>query len=133
MNITVPVSPGELLDKIVILEIKSERITDPAKLANVKTMLAALKHVWDTHVPPSESITVLTGSLKKVNAALWDIEDEIRLHERRKDFGDGFVQLARSVYLRNDERAKVKRAIDDLLGSKLVEEKSYEEYGAPQH
>lgn len=130
MNIEIPVSPGELVDKLVILEIKQARITDPEKLKNVSHALELLRRVMSRHVSTSDDLVALTQSLKDVNAALWDIEDEIRLHERRKDFGEGFVKLARSVYLRNDERARIKRAIDDLLGSELVEEKSYEEYGA---
>jgi hypothetical protein len=130
MNIDIPVSPGELIDKLVILEIKEARITDPAKLKNVSHALELLRKVMADKVPPSQELATLTKALKTENAALWDIEDTIRLHERRKDFGAGFVELARSVYLKNDERARLKRAIDDLLGSELVEVKSYEEYGA---
>lgn len=130
MNIEIPVSPGELIDKLVILEIKEARITDSEKLKNVSHALELLRRVMADQVPPSEDLAKQTRALKDVNAALWEIEDEIRLHERRKDFGEGFVELARSVYLKNDERARIKRAIDDLLGSDLVEEKSYEEYRA---
>lgn len=128
MPILVPVSWGELLDKITILDIKSERIADAAKLANVRNELAALKAVVDAAGPLPEGHAALTGDLRRVNAELWDIEDEIRDCERRRDFGPRFVELARAVYHSNDRRAAIKRRLNDLLGSELVEEKSYQPY-----
>jgi tetratricopeptide (TPR) repeat protein len=124
-GIPVPVSPGELLDKITILEIKAERFTDPAKLRNVRTELAQLVAARDRALTPSAELDRLTAELKAVNETLWQIEDDIRLCENRKDFGVSFVALARSVYRNNDHRAEVKRRINDLLGSAIIEEKGY--------
>ncbi|EKE76968.1 DUF6165 family protein [Oceanibaculum indicum] len=132
MAIQVPVSWGELIDKIAILEIKSERIGDAAKLANVRTELTALADVRDANLPSDSKVladlATLTADIKKVNEALWEIEDDIRDCERDKDFGTRFVELARSVYKTNDKRAALKRDINMLLGSALVEEKSYQSY-----
>ena len=125
--IVVPVSPGELIDKITILEIKSERISDPEKLANVRRELDLLESTW-AEAAPTADIAAERASLKKVNEALWDIEDEIRVEEKQRRFGERFIELARSVYVRNDDRAAVKREINLKLGSELVEEKSYEDY-----
>jgi len=121
-SITVEIAPGELIDKITILEIKSERISDAEKLRNVRRELDILRK---EALPPSEDLAVLTAKLKAVNAALWDIEDGVRRCEAQVDFGPGFIELARSVYHRNDERSALKRAINELLGSRLIEEKSY--------
>ncbi len=130
MTNTVPIdiAPGELIDKITILEIKLERISDSGKLANVRKEWDVLTTSRDTHLAASDDLTDLTARLKKINETLWEIEDDIRDCERAKDFGDTFVQLARSVYITNDDRARVKREINDLLGSSLVEEKSYADY-----
>ncbi|CAO3439643.1 hypothetical protein [Azospirillum doebereinerae] len=128
MPILVPVSWGELLDKITILEIKSERIADPAKRANVGREFAALQRVVTDAGAPPDGVQPLTDALRAVNEALWDIEDNIRDCERQKDFGPRFVELARSVYHQNDRRAALKRELNDLLGSDLVEEKSYQAY-----
>ena len=125
--IPVPVSPGEVIDKITILEIKSERIADEAKLANVRRELTLLETTWAEAAPPVD-IQAERANLKKVNEALWDIEDAIRIEEKQRRFGERFIELARSVYVRNDERAAVKRRINEKLGSDLVEEKSYEDY-----
>ena len=125
--IAVPVSPGEVIDKITILEIKSERIADEAKLANVRRELTLLETTWAEAAPPVD-IQAERANLKKVNEALWDIEDAIRIEEKQRRFGERFIELARSVYVRNDERAAVKRRINEKLGSELVEEKSYEDY-----
>ena len=124
----VPVSYGELLDKITILEIKSERMTDAAKLANVRDELALLEQTWQAHPAARTDIASERAALKQVNAALWDIEDRIRLLEKAQRFDAGFIELARAVYVRNDERAAIKRAINLKLGSRLVEEKSYQSY-----
>jgi hypothetical protein len=127
-TILTEVAPGELIDKITILQIKSERMTDPAKLHNVKVELATLLATRDRAMPASEELTRLTDGLKGVNEALWDIEDEIRVCERNKDFGERFIELARSVYKTNDRRAALKRRVNDLLGSRLIEEKDYKPY-----
>ncbi len=127
-TIQVEIAPGELIDKITILDIKMERIEDAAKRENVSIELNTLNAARDKSVPSSDALTDLTAQLKKVNEALWEIEDDIRDCERASDFGDTFVQLARSVYITNDKRAALKREINDLLGSRLVEEKSYADY-----
>lgn len=127
-EIHVPISPGELLDKITILQIKSERIDDPDKVANVRTELAMLEAVWDEAVEADAEITALTRELKKINEALWVIEDDIRDEERNKRFGDRFIELARAVYVTNDERANAKKKVNLHLNSTIVEEKSYQDY-----
>ena len=130
-KISVPVSPGELLDKITILEIKVQQIADTEKLRNVKTELELLNQAWEkTHVDDS-SIKLLKQSLRAVNQDLWSIEDRIRIKESQKNFDEGFIELARSVYLRNDRRAAIKKEINTLLGSVIVEEKSYASYQSP--
>ncbi len=129
-QISVPVSYGELIDKITILEIKSERIKDAAKLANVRVELDLLNDTWQADSAARSDIAAERDALRRVNEALWDIEDRIRVKEKAKAFDAEFIELARSVYIRNDERAVIKRAINEKLGSTLVEEKSYEDYGA---
>jgi tetratricopeptide (TPR) repeat protein len=124
----VEVAPGELLDRLGILEIKSERILDAAKLRNVRTELADLAAVRQEALPDSAELADLAGRLKAVNESLWDIEDEIRRCEAAQDFGPRFIELARSVYRENDRRAALKRAINELLQSRIVEEKSYASY-----
>lgn len=128
VTIAVPVSPGELVDKITILEIKAERIADPRKLENVRRELRLLQEVRDAAIRPSDGLDGLTRQLRTVNQALWETEDDIRACERRGDFGAGFIELARSVYKTNDRRAALKREVNELLGSALVEEKSYVRY-----
>ena len=129
-EIQVPVSFGELLDKIAILQIKSERMTDPAKLANVRNELSALEATWLAHPVASTDIARLRADLKAVNERLWVIEDDIRMKERAQAFDDGFIRLARAVYFENDERARIKKDINLTLGSAYVEEKSYQDYRA---
>ncbi|MBD8879613.1 hypothetical protein IHE49_03860 [Rhodanobacter sp. 7MK24] len=128
--IQTPVSYGELIDKITILEIKSQRIGDPAKLANVRTELDLLNATWAAHPASKADIRDERARLLAVNEALWVIEDDIRLKEKAQAFDAEFIELARSVYFRNDERAAVKREINVKLGSQLVEEKSYQDYRA---
>lgn len=127
-QISVPVSPGELVDKITILEIKVERITDKEKLQNVKTELELLVQVWEAVSLDTEAILPLKETLKGINQTLWDIEDQIRIKESRQEFDQEFINLARSVYVQNDQRAAAKKQINVLLGSKIKEEKSYAEY-----
>ena len=129
--ISVPVSHGELIDKLTILEIKSERMADPAKLANVREELELLGATWAGDPASAMDISAERAELKRINEALWEIEDEIRLKEKAQAFDARFIELARAVYVTNDRRAAVKRAINERLGSRLVEEKSYQDYGAP--
>ena len=129
-EILVPVSFGELLDKIAILQIKSERMSDPAKLAHVHDELAALEKTWMAHPVAGHDIVELRAQLKAVNERLWVIEDDVRLKEKAQAFDEDFVRLARSVYFENDERARIKKAINLALGSSYVEEKSYRDYRA---
>jgi len=128
-TILVEIAPGELLDKITILEIKRERLAQPDKRRNVEAELATLEAARARALPASEALGRLTAELKAVNEALWQIEDAIRLCERAGDFGPRFIELARSVYHQNDRRAALKRQINELLGSRLIEEKSYQPYG----
>jgi uncharacterized protein YukE len=127
-EILVPVSFGELLDKIAILQIKSERISDEAKLANVRKELDALSATWLGHPSSQVAVVELRAELKAVNERLWVIEDDIRICEKRQDFGVEFIRLARAVYFENDERARIKKDINLALGSAYVEEKSYQDY-----
>jgi transcriptional regulator of nitric oxide reductase len=127
-NIQVPVSPGEVLDKITILEIKSERMTDPQKVANVRVELALLQETWAQAVTEDDVIRDLHAQLKEINEALWEIEDDIRDKERVKEFDQRFIDLARSVYFTNDRRSEVKKKLNLHLGSQIIEEKSYQDY-----
>lgn len=128
MELLIPVSPGELLDKLTILEIKLDRIGDADKLANVRREHELLSRVWREAGLGDEAVDRLRHQLRRLNESLWEIEDAIREEEREKRFGDRFVKLARSVYLRNDERAALKRRINERLGSEVIEEKSYSSY-----
>jgi hypothetical protein len=131
--IPVAIAPGELLDKITILEIKAARIDDPAKLAHVRNELAALVAARDRALAADElePLAGLIAELRAANAALWDAEDALRRCERDGDFGADFVALARSVYRTNDQRAALKRQINELLGSELFEEKHYASEAQP--
>jgi hypothetical protein len=126
--IQTPVSYGELIDKITILEIKSRRITDDAKLANVRNELDMLNATWANDAASQTDIADERERLHAVNETLWDIEDAIRVKEKAHAFDQEFIELARAVYFRNDERAAFKREINLKLGSELVEEKSYQNY-----
>jgi hypothetical protein len=128
MAIKVEIAPGELVDKITILEIKLERISDPEKLKNIRVEYDLLKQVSKAEMAPSERLVVLTQQLKEINGRLWAIEDDIRNLERVNSFGFEFVALARSIYRANDERAAIKRLINELFKSAIVEEKSYAKY-----
>ena len=127
-ELMVPISPGELIDKITILEIKSQRMTDPTKLLNVRTELALLTDTWRASPFAATDIRAEWDALRKVNGDLWDIEDRIRDKERDGAFDPVFIELARAVYVTNDQRATLKKKINTKLGSTLVEEKSYADY-----
>jgi len=127
-KVMVEISPGELIDKLTILEIKLDRIADGAKLANVRREYEPLKEKLRQSFPETGELAALTDELKRINLTLWDIEDDIRECERQGDFGDKFVGLARSVYRTNDTRAAVKYSINKLLGSEIIEEKNYAQY-----
>jgi hypothetical protein len=127
-DILVPISPGELLDKITILRIKSARITDAAKVANVRRELTQLEKTWKESGAGAVDLAAEEASLATVNEKLWVIEDEIRDEERAQRFEKKFIELARAVYITNDERAAIKRRINTRLGSSIVEEKSYQQY-----
>ena len=127
-DIMVPISPGELLDKITILRIKVARIQDATKLANVKLELSLLEQTWKDSGCATAAVTVDEHALHAVNEQLWDIEDRIRDKEAKQSFDRDFIELARAVYVCNDERAAVKKRINQHLGSRLVEEKSYKQY-----
>jgi Family of unknown function (DUF6165) len=127
-EIRVPISPGELLDKITILRIKSTRISDPQKLANVRSELQVLEETWHGSNYANSGIEADVNALLEVNERLWVIEDDIRDKERAQAFDAEFIRLARAVYVENDERAAIKRRINLNLGSSIVEEKSYAEY-----
>jgi hypothetical protein len=126
-DLLVPVSPGELLDKITILRIKSQRIHDTAKVANVRAELQLLERTWAT-LGASHQLAADERALQSVNEQLWDIEDRIRDKEAVRSFDQDFIELARAVYQRNDERAAIKRRINVALDSSIVEEKSYKPY-----
>lgn len=128
MGVLVNVSHGELLDKISILEIKAERIKAEAKLRNVKIELAQLRAAWEKACGPLAQVAAHHRDLRRVNERLWDIEDRIRIKEREADFDAEFVELARQVYITNDQRARLKRVVNEACGSDLVEEKQYTEY-----
>ncbi len=130
-EISAPVSPGELIDKITILEIKQERIKDVDKVKNVNLELELLESLWDGSVYQSSALVVKKrAELKFINEELWVIEDDLRLKESKAEFDRDFIELARSVYLTNDRRASVKREINLEVGSKLIEEKSYQDYSS---
>lgn len=129
-EILVPTAPGELIDKLTILRLKSEKISDATKLANVRHEMNVLQQTADGAVEMSDALRALWDDLYAINADLWVIEDDIRVLEGKGDFGTGFIALARAVYVTNDERARVKKQINLLLGSAIVEEKSYYDFGA---
>jgi hypothetical protein len=127
-DLHVPVSPGELLDKITILRIKSQRLQDAAKAANVRLELELLQHAWGTLGSATAQLAADERALQAVNEQLWEIEDRIRDKEAARSFDQEFIELARAVYHRNDERAAIKKRINIALGSRIVEEKSYQPY-----
>jgi len=126
MKLLIPVSPGELLDKLTILDLKSERISVPEQLVHVRHERRLLSDCWASSGLDHPDLAGLLSELRQVNESLWQIEDEVRGCEARADFGARFIDLARAVYLSNDRRAAVKKRINELLGSEIVEEKSYD-------
>jgi predicted nucleic acid-binding Zn-ribbon protein len=128
MKLMVEIAPGELIDKITILEIKLANIADDSKLENVRREYESLMGTFRAHIEETDDLRRLIDDLRAANQKIWDIEDEIRDLERAKDFGDQFVAVARSVYRSNDARAATKRKINELLNSVIVEEKSYADY-----
>ncbi len=129
MAVKVAVSWGELIDKIAILEVKRARLGDAAQRAHVEAEYAMLRAARDAALPPGIDIAADAGALLNINRTLWDIEDDIRARERDRDFGPEFIALARAVYTTNDRRAAIKRRLNEALGSDIVEEKSYTDYG----
>ena len=132
-DVLVPISPGELLDKITILRIKSARITDPAKVGNVRLELHLLENTWRESGCAAGNISADERALHDVNERLWDIEDRIREKEAVQTFDRDFIELARAVYVLNDERAAIKKRVNTALGSRIIEEKSYKPYRAGSH
>jgi hypothetical protein len=127
-DLHVPVSPGELLDKITILRIKSQRMQDAAQIANVRLELELLQHTWATLGSATLQVAADERALQAVNEQLWDIEDRIRDKEAARSFDQEFIALARAVYRCNDERAAIKKRVNIALGSRIIEEKSYRPY-----
>ncbi len=130
MKIRIQISPGELIDRLTILELKSAALTDAAKLHNVHHELALLRRVRRREVPASEAVSALEQQLKAINQELWQVEDDIREREAAGDFGEAFIRLARAGYYSNDRRCELKRKINVLLDSEIVEEKGYKPYRA---
>lgn len=128
MKVNIPISLGELLDKISILEIKNKKILDESKILNIKKELNDLKKVLDELNINLSETNSLYNKLYKINLTLWEIEDSIRVLEKNEDFGEKFIELARAVYITNDQRFEVKNDINKLFNSEYVEEKSYEDY-----
>ena len=124
----IPISWGELFDKITILQIKSEKILSPNSLKNIDRELKQLKLTFDTAFAENSKALELADELRRINSKLWDVEDRIREKEKKKVFDNEFIQLARSVYIENDQRSVIKRKINKAFGSELIEEKSYSKY-----
>ena len=128
MSIKIQISPGELIDKFTILDIKLNRIKEKEKTQNIRKEHKILKRQIEKNLSKSKRLSALISKLKTINKTLWDIEDQIRVCERKQDFEKKFIKLARSVYQKNDLRSSYKREINKLLGSEIIEEKSYESY-----
>ena len=127
-NLKVPISLGELIDKITILRIKSNKINSNEAQKNIRSELEKLEHILNTKISINNNLKNFEIKLSKINQTLWDIEDQLREKEREKKFDKNFISLARMVYYKNDERAKIKRMINKSFGSELIEEKSYTQY-----
>ena len=127
-NIAVPVSSGELIDKISILKIKRRKIVNKSKLQNINKELSFLNKIYKNNFQKNKKILLYEKKLIKINKKLWDIEDKIRYLESKKNFNQQFINLARAVYINNDQRSEIKKKINELTGSYLIEEKSYKSY-----
>ena len=127
-DITIPVSSGELIDKISILKIKRKKIINKSKLRNINKELSLLNKIYKNNFQKNKKILLYEKKLIKINKKLWDIEDKIRFHESKKNFNQKFIDLARAVYINNDQRSEIKKKINELTGSYLIEEKSYKLY-----
>lgn len=127
-NILVPISPGEILDKITILQLKSEKIVDERKLQNVLIEMKILQETWQNSLFVSQDLDAQIKNLYQINSVIWDLEDLLRNKEKEKRFDEEFVDAARSIYVSNDKRARIKKEINEFLGSNIIEEKSYTNY-----
>tara|TARA_Y100000815_G_scaffold30399_1_gene25422 strand:+ start:31 stop:426 length:396 start_codon:yes stop_codon:yes gene_type:complete len=127
-DITIPVSSGELIDKISILKIKRKKILNKSKLQNINHELSLLNKIYKNNFKKNKKILLYEKKLIKINKKLWDVEDKIRLLESKKNFNQKFIDLARAVYINNDQRSEIKKKINELTGSYLIEEKSYKLY-----
>ena len=127
-DITVPVSSGELIDKITILKIKKKKIFNKSKLKNINNELSLLNEIYKNNFKNNKKLLLYEKKLIKINKKLWDIEDRIRFLESKKNFNQQFIDLARAIYINNDERSEIKKKINQLTGSRLIEEKSYKSY-----
>ena len=127
-NLKIPISLGELIDKITILRIKSNKINSNEAQKNIRLELEKLEHILNTKMSINTNLKNFEIKLSKINQTLWDIEDQLREKEREKKFDKKFISLARMVYYKNDERAKIKRMINKSFGSEIIEEKSYTQY-----
>ena len=127
-DIKIPVSSGELIDKISILKIKRKKIINKSKLRNINKELSLLNKIYKNNFKKNKKILLYEKKLIKINKKLWDVEDKIRLLESKKNFNQKFIDLARAVYINNDQRSEIKKKINELTGSPLIEEKSYKSY-----
>ena len=127
-DIIVPVSSGELIDKIAILKIKKKNIFNKSKLKNINNELSLLNEIYKNNFKNNKKLLLYEKKLIKINKKLWDIEDKIRFLESKKNFNQQFIDLARAIYINNDKRSEIKKKINKLTGSRLIEEKSYKSY-----
>lgn len=127
-DIIVPVSSGELIDKITILKIKKKKIFNKSKLKNINNELSLLNEIYKNNFKNNKKLLLYEKKLIKINKKLWDIEDKIRFLESKKNFNQQFIDLARAIYINNDKRSEIKKKINKLTGSRLIEEKSYKSY-----
>ena len=127
-DIIVPVSSGELIDKISILKIKKKKIFNKSKLKNINNELSLLNEIYKNNFKNNKKIFLYEKKLININKKLWDIEDKIRFLESKKNFNQQFIDLARAIYINNDKRSEIKKKINKLTGSRLIEEKSYKSY-----
>ena len=127
-DIIIPVSTGELIDKIAVLKIKKKIIFNKSKLKNINNELSLLNEIYKNNFKNNKKLLLYEKKLIKINKKLWDIEDKIRFLESKKNFNQQFIDLARAIYINNDKRSEIKKKINKLTGSRLIEEKSYKSY-----